>query len=752
MISAGQIVLAGFAGRQPPQASGVESDIWARAVVIQDPGGSKVLILTLDLLAITPSFSAAIRAAIAGQGFNASNSIITATHTHSAPVTTAWPTWETSFQQPSSGYMSYLQNQSVQAVDAAVAALQPAQMSFSRTSANVGYERYFGPAVPTAWYDQTLDVIRAVATSGGSTLATLFSYGCHPIIEGSSLITPDYPGPTRDAVESSLGGVAVFLQGFAGSVNPQGSLTTSQVANSVASAVVGAAKAPQGALTGSWTTKYVDVALSLDPLPSSQQLQAASNYAAQNPNDMTARAIGKWSSYVGGEMSSNSAPTSITQRMSYIRLGTGPSAWGLLAVGHEVVSEYALLLRQALAGKQLTMIGYADAVSTYVPNQEMLAAGSTPTFPVGDLGDYEGGSSFLWYGWPARLRQDVEDRMFVAASSLDVTPGTITGTPTAVIGPAGTSYAGAQAVYARRGNGNLYATWQTSVGGNWNTWTAIGGTAPAGGITSRPSVVVNASGIQSLYARGADGNLYVTWQSGSGWAAWTLIGGAAPAGGMTGTPTAVIDPPGTAYAGIQAVYARCGDGNLYTTWQTSVGGGWAAWTAIGGPAPAGGMTGAPSVIIDPAGMPYAGIQAIYARCGDGNLYTTWQTSVGGGWAAWTRLGVIAPAGGITGTPTAVINPSGTRYGGIQAIYARGADGNLYTTWQTSVGGGWAAWTPLGGTVPAGGMTGIPAPVLNPPNTPNAGIQAIFARCADGKLYTTAQASPGSGWGAWTFVA
>jgi hypothetical protein len=216
---------------------------------------------------------------------------------------------------------------------------------------------------------------------------------------------------------------------------------------------------------------------------------------------------------------------------------------------------------------------------------------------------------------------------------------------------------------------------------------------------------------------------------------------------MTGAPTVIIDPAGMPYAGIQAIYARCGDGNLYTTWQTSVGGGWAAWTRLGVIAPAGGITGTPTAVINPSGTRYGGIQAIYARGADGNLYTTWQTSVGGGWAAWTTIGGGAPAGGMTGPPSVIINGSG-----VHAVYARCADGNLYTTWQISVGGGWAAWTPLGGTVPAGGMTGIPAPVLNPPNTPNAGIQAIFARCADGKLYTTAQASPGSGWGAWTFVA
>jgi hypothetical protein len=53
-------------------------------------------------------------------------------------------------------------------------------------------------------------------------VATLVNYACHPTIMGSDnrLITPDYPGPVRETVESIVGGTCLFLQGAAGNQGP----------------------------------------------------------------------------------------------------------------------------------------------------------------------------------------------------------------------------------------------------------------------------------------------------------------------------------------------------------------------------------------------------------------------------------------------------------------------------------------------------------------------------------------------------
>jgi hypothetical protein len=56
----------------------------------------------------------------------------------------------------------------------------------------------------------------------GRPIAILFRYSAHPVTIGprSVVASSDYPGPARAVVERSLGGLAMFLQGCGGNVNP----------------------------------------------------------------------------------------------------------------------------------------------------------------------------------------------------------------------------------------------------------------------------------------------------------------------------------------------------------------------------------------------------------------------------------------------------------------------------------------------------------------------------------------------------
>ena len=761
LIDSNQIALAGFANRfGGPYATGVGDDIWARAVVIQDPVGFRLLILVLDVTTISAPLAAAIRSQIAIHGFGASNSVITAIHTHSAPVTVGYPVWDPPYQQPNATYVDFLQSQAVAAVTEAVSALQPANLFFSRTSANLGYERYYYDTfkLSDAWYNRDVDVIRAVASSGGATLATILTYGCHPLANADySMITPDFPDTARKTIESELGGVAVYLQGFAGSVNPLRGQTPEQIGTQLASAVLASVQSPQLQLSGTFTSNTLDLTLPLEALPTDSQLLAATERANQDPSDFRHRDIGNWSSYVGSEISDGTAPTTITQKLTLNRLGTGSSAWRFVACGHEVVSEHALLLQQALPTAQLTLVGYSEDVAAYLGTQEMLAAGSASSFPLGkNLGDYEGGESFMWYGWPSRLVQNADEAFFTGASSLDVVSGSVTGTPNAQVIPAG-RHLGLRSVYARGGDGNLYTTQQSHVGGGWSALRMIGGEAPAGGLTGTPSLMAAPGPTThqhtwSAFARCGDGNLYATWQPqvGGSWNPWAMIGGEAPAHGITGTPAATVNPPGSPHQGMGAVYARATDGNLYRTRQSQVGGDWNPWAMLGGPAYFG-VTESPCLVVNPKGSMHQFTWAAYARGGDGNLYTTRQLRAGGNWTEWAMIGGAAPLGGIAGSPTLAASPADTGQLYAWAAYARGADGNLYSTWQSAQGGLWNPWEMIGGKAPLGGILGLPVATCNPKGSPVAGTNAAYAVVTDGNLYTTWQSNPGGAWNSWTMA-
>eukprot|EP01049_Picozoa_sp_SAG25_P002553 SAG25_NODE_135_length_14397_cov_89.177857_8_plen_398_part_00 len=54
------------------------------------------------------------------------------------------------------------------------------------------------------------------------TIATLYNYGCHPTTlgPGNMHISPDFIGSSREIVEATYGGTAIFLQGASGDIGP----------------------------------------------------------------------------------------------------------------------------------------------------------------------------------------------------------------------------------------------------------------------------------------------------------------------------------------------------------------------------------------------------------------------------------------------------------------------------------------------------------------------------------------------------
>ena len=70
--------------------------------------------------------------------------------------------------------------------------------------------------------DTSVGVIR-VDDLEGKPIAVVFRYSAHPVTVGSrsQVASADYPGPAREVLERNLGGLALFLQGCGGNVNPR---------------------------------------------------------------------------------------------------------------------------------------------------------------------------------------------------------------------------------------------------------------------------------------------------------------------------------------------------------------------------------------------------------------------------------------------------------------------------------------------------------------------------------------------------
>lgn len=126
---------------------------------------------------------------------------------------------------------------------------------------------------------------------------------------------------------------------------------------------------------------------------------------------------------------------------------------------------------------------------------------------------------------------------------------------------------------------------------------------------------------------------------------------------------------------------------------------------------------------------FTGGDTAYARGADGRLYTSWQTSPGSNWEGWVPLGNIP----IAGAPTAINAENGAH-----AVFVRGNNGRAYTTWQTEAGSDQWLWADLGGDITSNIQV----------NDAVTGGKVIFARNSRGELVHSWQAGPGTVWGEW----
>lgn len=205
-----------LAGYDPARTSqGVHDDLYAKAVVLDD-GATPLALVVVDCIGLQYGTACEIRKA-ASYKINGAippeRIVVQSTHTHSGPdVIGLWGSNEktTGFNPE---YVSSLVAKASDQVVAAYANRQPARMLWGRGTCagwavNDSEPGHMDPSVNVLQF-QTLQ---------GKSLATLTSFACHPTVldNENRLVTADWPGAFYKRVDSSLGGVNMYLQGAVG--------------------------------------------------------------------------------------------------------------------------------------------------------------------------------------------------------------------------------------------------------------------------------------------------------------------------------------------------------------------------------------------------------------------------------------------------------------------------------------------------------------------------------------------------------
>ncbi|MFM7328839.1 MAG: neutral/alkaline non-lysosomal ceramidase N-terminal domain-containing protein [Bacteroidota bacterium] len=199
--------------RQDRHFTGIHDSLFVKAVVVSD-GKEKIAIVTVDCIGLLKPEMDRIRQRVAGETeFSPDHIVISSTHSHSGPdVVGIWGKDYTA-TGIDTAYLDFLVSTAAQQVVRADRARVPvAVRSVSGT-----FDAPWVENISDVELDRTVSVLQLLDAQQRS-VATLTNFACHPtFMDGSfSVVSADYPGYFYKAMDKSLGGVNLFLQGAIG--------------------------------------------------------------------------------------------------------------------------------------------------------------------------------------------------------------------------------------------------------------------------------------------------------------------------------------------------------------------------------------------------------------------------------------------------------------------------------------------------------------------------------------------------------
>ena len=218
---------AGWGAQRHQVAEAIDMPLYITALILAK-GDLRVAIVDIDVLILTAEMDAEARAAVVKQtGISSDNIRLAYSHNHGGPAMMS--RWITEGADLADAWHAALPAKIGEAAKAASVDLQPVVVSSNTGECRINVNRRPIDSTGTRFTGRNWDdpVDREVGVVGidkldGTALATMMVYACHPTIMGhdSKSITPDFPGPARQVVEQTVGGLCLFLQGAGGNQGP----------------------------------------------------------------------------------------------------------------------------------------------------------------------------------------------------------------------------------------------------------------------------------------------------------------------------------------------------------------------------------------------------------------------------------------------------------------------------------------------------------------------------------------------------
>ncbi len=398
--------MAGYAGRRRP-ADSQQTELWAKAIVLEDAQKKRAVLVTLDLIGIDRDLALPLRQKIADKlKLRLAQVMVCTSHTHSGPVVAKnlrpmhYLVLDERQRQLVDAYAQALEETVLQVVDVARMRLAPATLSHASGTCTVAVNRRTNkePEVPALREKGALlgpsdhDVpVLAAHNDRGELVAVVFGYACHATVLDGFAWSGDYPAYAQLAIEARHPtAIAMFWAGCGGDQNPlprRKQELAEKYGQQLADAVAGALDGDPQPVAPTLSASYAEVDLPLATLPAREELTAQ---ASDTNIYIATRAKHYLAELAAGRTMAPTYPYPIATW----KLGSEVD-W--IFLGGEVVVDYALRLKAERRAKNTWVAAYANDVMAYIPSRRVLAEGG-----------YEGGGSMVYYGLPTVWSETVE--------------------------------------------------------------------------------------------------------------------------------------------------------------------------------------------------------------------------------------------------------------------------------------------------------------------------------------------------------
>ena len=406
------IRLTGYGNREQPTAD-VRQRLWAKAIAFGDD--QPAVLIAVDLIGVSRAITDEVARRL-GNTVPREQFVISATHTHTGPsLSGVLPYIFNVPVSPEQGrvidsYTSALVDRLERVARAALDDRRPSRVSWSQGRAGFAANRRvikdgkwtgFG-VTPGGAVDHDLPVL-AVHGTDGALRAVFVSYACHATtLEGrDNFVHGDWPGVAKELIQRRHpGALALVAVGTGADANPSprggGVPDVERNAAAIADEVDRLLAAPMRPLTEAPKGRLTTIDLQLAALPPRQQWEESAR--KKTPEGFLAQGI--LARLDRGERIATAAPYPI-------------QAWwfgdslGMVFLAGEVVADYGLRLKRELDPSRLWVSAYSNDVPFYVASKRLIPEGG-----------YEVDRSMVYYGQPARLADETEDRIIATVHEL----------------------------------------------------------------------------------------------------------------------------------------------------------------------------------------------------------------------------------------------------------------------------------------------------------------------------------------------